>query len=88
MPALKFSPKEILFGLIINTKPTPPELHSLPFMTSDTETHLAYAAQQCLNAHIKAIDHAISRKAAFDQKLIKAQGGPITFKQDELVQVL
>jgi transposase InsO family protein len=87
LPALKFSPKELLLGLVINTTPTPTELRTLPFTAENAETHMTYAAQQRLDAHREAVEHAILRKAAFDRKLTKTQGGPVAFEQGELVQV-
>ena len=44
--ALKFSPKELLLSLIINTTPTPLEISSSMPATQDFDTHMAYAAQQ------------------------------------------
>ena len=44
--ALKFSPKEILLGLVVNTSETPFEV-SCSFLTpSDVDSHMTYAAQQ------------------------------------------
>ena len=46
LPALKFHLKEILLGLIVNTKPTPIE-ESTSFITPvEIDMHMAYAAQQ------------------------------------------
>ena len=46
LPALKFSPKELLFSLIVNMNPTPLKVSSSMPMNQDFSTHMAYAAQQ------------------------------------------
>ena len=86
LPALKFSPREILLGLIVNTKPTPTKV-STSFMTpAEINLHMAYATQQWLDGHNEAIQHANSCKAAFDRRMAK-QGGAVTFEKGQLVQV-
>ena len=46
LPALKFCPKEILLGLVVNTKPTPIEESASLITPTDINTHMAYTAQQ------------------------------------------
>ena len=46
LPALKFSPKELLLGLVVNTKPTNLDASTLPTMEMDTASQMAYMAQQ------------------------------------------
>ena len=46
LPALKFSPKELLLSLIVNTTPTPLTVSSSMPTLQDFDTHIAYAAQQ------------------------------------------
>ncbi|TFK18536.1 hypothetical protein FA15DRAFT_552030, partial [Coprinopsis marcescibilis] len=53
----------------------------------DIDNHLAYTAQQRLDGYSEAVRHAIRRKAAFDRKVERTQGGPVVFEQGELVQV-
>ena len=59
IPALQFSPKELLLGLIVNTTRTP----SLATMTmpsqTEMEVHLAYANQQRLDATDRTVLHAV-----------------------------
>ena len=66
LPSLKFTPKELLLGLVIDTKRT--ELtHSTTEPSSiDAATHMAYVAQQRLDGYDEAVHHAIKRKMAFD----------------------
>ena len=46
LPALKFSPKELLLGLVVNTASTPLETSTSVLTPSDVDNHLTYAAQQ------------------------------------------
>jgi len=59
LPALKFCPKEILLGLVVNTRKTPMEVSSSFLPPSDIDTHMAYAAQQQLNGYTEAVHHAV-----------------------------
>jgi hypothetical protein len=59
LPALKFSPKELLLGLVVNTASTPLEASTSVLTPSDIDNHLTYAAQQRLDGYAEAINHAI-----------------------------
>ena len=72
LPALKFSPKELLLGLVVNTASTPLETSTSVLTPSDVDNHLTYAAQQRLDGYAEAIHHAIRRKATFDRKVLKS----------------
>jgi hypothetical protein len=87
LPALKFSPKELLLSLVVNTKPTPLEVSSLVPMPQDFETHMAYTAQQRLDGYAKAIQHAMDRKTRFDRRVPESKEGEVTFEKGNLVQV-
>ena len=71
LPALKFRPKEILLGLIVNTKPTPIEESASLITPAEIDAHMAYAAQQRLDSYSEVIQHAANRKAAFDKRVVK-----------------
>ena len=86
LPALKFSLKEILLGLVVNTLKTPMEVSSSFLPPSNIDTHMAYAAQQLLNRYTEAVHHTIRRKAAFDHKVLKSKAGVVKFKKGQLVQ--
>jgi hypothetical protein len=45
LPALKFTPKELLLGLVVNTKPTNIEVASKHTTEDDVTTQMAYIAQ-------------------------------------------
>ena len=67
LPALKFCPKEILLGLVVNTKPTPIEESASLIAPDKIDIHMAYAAQQRLDSYNEAIQHATNRKAVFNR---------------------
>ena len=60
LPALKFSPKELLLSPIVNTKPTPLKTSSSMPMPNDFSMHMVYAVQQCLDGYSEAVQHAMS----------------------------
>jgi hypothetical protein len=89
LPALKFSPKELLLSLIVNTKPTPLELSSSMPIPQDFETHMAYAAQQRLDGYSEAVRHhrhAMNQKTRFDRRVLESKEGEVTFEKGSLVQ--
>jgi hypothetical protein len=55
LPALKFSPKELMLGLVVNTVNTPLETIASVLTPSDIDNHLAYAAQQRLDGYTEAV---------------------------------
>ena len=87
LPALKFSPKELLLSLIVNTTPTPLEVSSSMPNPQDFDTHMAYAAQQRLDRYSEAVRHAMDRKTRFDRRVLDSKEGEVTFEKGHLVQV-
>ena len=87
LPALKFSPKELLLGMVVNTPNTPLELSTTFLPPTDIDTHMAYVAQQRLDGYSEAVHHAIRRKARFDRKVLKSKAGEVVFHRGQLVQV-
>jgi hypothetical protein len=71
LPALKFSPKELLLGQVVNTPST--NLNNCISTTSaaDIAIHMAYVAQQQLDGYDAAVLHAIKRKAMFDKHVLE-----------------
>ena len=86
LPALKFSPKELLMGLVVNTPRTPVELAASDLKESEMLTQMAYAAQQWLDGYAEAVNHAVKRKRWFDNKVIKSKAGHVEFEPGDLVQ--
>jgi len=62
LPALKFTPKELLLGLVIDTKRTELMYSTTEPVTVDAATHMVYVAQQRLDGYDEAVCHAIKRK--------------------------
>ena len=87
LPALKFSPKELLLGLVVNTKPSNIDTSTLPTTSSDAALQMAYVAQQRLDGYAEAIAHALKRKKAFDRKVSSKNPGEVTFSKGQLVQI-
>jgi hypothetical protein len=86
LPALKFSPKELLLSLIVNTTPTPLEVSSSAPAPQDFNTHMAYTAQQRLDGYSEAIRHAMDRKTRFDRRVLNSREGEVSFEKGHLVQ--
>ena len=87
LPALKYTPKELLLGLVIDTKRTPLTHSVTEVSQTDAAVHMAYVAQQHLDGYDEAVQHAIKRKTAFDRKVLKRQREEIVFVPGPLVQV-
>jgi hypothetical protein len=87
LPALKFSPKELLLGLVVNTKPTDTQEASSPISVTNVATQMAYVAQQRLDGYAAAVSHALKRKNTFDRKVLKQSPGEVVFSKGQLVQI-
>ena len=88
LPALKFSPKELLLGHIVNTPSTSVEIAMSEQVTNEEAmTHLLYVAQQQLDAYDEAVKHAATRKRAFDKRVRRSKAGEVSFRLGSLVQV-
>ena len=87
LPSLKFSLKELLLGLVVNTKPTNIDLSTLPITEQEVSTQMAYVTQQRLDGYAQAVAHAAKRKAAFDKKVLAQRPGEVIFSKGQLVQV-
>jgi len=87
LPALKFAPKELLLGMVVNTANTPLDASSSILMPENVDQHMTYAAQQRLDGYAEAVRHAIRRKATFDKRVQRSKTGEVTFTRGQLVQV-
>ena len=87
LPALHYSPKELLLGLVVNTPPTNTETATEPTTADDVTTQMAYVAQQRLDGYAEAVAHAIKRKAAFDKRVLARNPGEVIFSKGQLVQI-
>jgi len=87
LPALKFSPKEILLGLVVNMSKTLLEVSCSFLPPSDIDTHMTYTAQQQLGGYAEVVQHMIQWKTVFDSRVKASRAGIIEFKKGQLVQV-
>ena len=87
LPNLKYSPNELLLGLVINTKPTPStEALVLP-TAEEVETQMAYVDQHRFDGYSQIVEHAERRKATFDKRVLAHPPREVIFKTGDLVQV-
>lgn len=87
LPALDFSPKELLLGLVVNTPKTDITNSTSMLSTDAADTQMAYVAQQHLDGYAAAVLHAIRRKSTFDKRVLAERTGEVIFKIGQLVQV-
>jgi hypothetical protein len=86
LPALKYSPNELLLGLPINLHDTDNPEEIRPPTNVDITVHLALIEQQRLDGYSTIVDHTAKRKAVFDVKLLKHAPREVMFKVGDLVQ--
>ena len=87
LPNLKYSPNELLLGLVVNTKPTPSNTISTLPTTEEIETQMAYVDQHRFDGYSQIVDHSQRRKASFDKHVLSHPPREVTFKAGDLVQV-
>lgn len=87
LPSFKFSPKELLFGLVVNTPKTTLQDSSVQLTPTDVNTQMAYMEQQRLDGYDAAVLHALKRKEAFDKRVLNSRTGNFEFSVGQLVQV-
>ena len=85
LPNLKYSPNELLLGLVINTKPT--EFPTVPPTAEEVDTQMAYVNQQRFDGYAQIVDHAKCCKETFDRKVLSHPPHEVIFKAGDLVQV-
>lgn len=87
LPSLKFTPKELLLGLVVDTKRTELTHSTTEPGATDAAIHMAYAAQQRLDGYDEAVKHAIKQKRVFNQRALKRHQAETVFTPGQLVQV-
>ena len=87
LPNLKYSPNELLLGLVINTNPTPTDHVVTPPSAEEVETQMAYVNQQRFDGYAHIVDHAQSRKATFDKRVTDHSPREVIFRAGDLVQI-
>ena len=89
LPALKFSPKELFLGLVVNTKQEDIDNSATtsPVTDSDVALQIAYVTQQRLDGYSEAVAHALRRKNVFDKRVLAKNPGEVIFSNGDLVQI-
>jgi len=87
LPSLKFSPKKLLLGLVINTKPTDIKHSTSPTSVDNVTIQMAYVAQQHLNGYAEAVACALRRKRTFDRRVLTKNQGEVIFLKGQLIQI-
>jgi hypothetical protein len=87
LPSLKYSPNELLLGLIVNSRQTDSPEEIEPPTAEEIDIHLAFVEQQHLDGYTATVDHAIKRKATFDARLRQRTPKIVIFQPGDLVQV-
>ena len=88
LPNLKYSPNELLLGLVINTNTTPPTTAvSAPPTPEEVEIQMAYVDQHRFDGYSQIVEHAHRRKKAFDKQVLSHPPREVIFKAGDLVQV-
>ena len=87
LPNLKYSPNELLLGLVVNTKSTPPTEVSGPPSLDEVGLQMAYVDQHRFDGYSQMVDHAERRKAAFDKEVCARPPKEVIFETGDLVQV-
>jgi transposase InsO family protein len=87
LPNLKFSPNELLLGIVINTQCTPLSQAEGEVSAEEIDVQMAYVEQQRLDGYAHILSHAHKRKLAFDRKLLARAPKEVIFKAGQLVQV-
>lgn len=87
LPNLKFSPNELLLGIVINTQRTPAGQTEGEVSADEIGVQMAYVEQQRLDGYANISTHAHKRKLAFDRIVLSRAPREVIFKAGQLVQV-
>jgi hypothetical protein len=87
LPNLRYSPNELLLGLVINTSRTPVDEAATEPTEESIALQMAYIDQQRLDGYSQMVDHAHKRKAEFDAKVHSRAPREVIFRAGWLVQV-
>lgn len=88
LPALEFTPRELLTGHVIDTVSTPTHIAATEPTADDVHTQMEYTAQQQLDAYSHVVEHANEREAAFNKNIDESRlKKSIIFHTNDLVQI-
>lgn len=87
LPNLKYSPNELLLGIVVNTRPTPLDKTLADPTAQEVELQMAYVHNQRFDGYAQIVDHAERRKSAFDKEVLAHPPREVVFRTGDLVQV-
>lgn len=88
LPALHYTPIELLTGSIVNTVPTLLAEATTTPLVDNIEKQLAYTRQQQMDVYSHIVEHANEREAIFNAKIDESRiNNPVVFHINDLVQV-
>ena len=87
LPNLKYSPNELILGLVVNTRPTPPSETMAEPTPDEVANQMAYVNQHRFDGYSQIVDHSLRRKAAFDKRVLANPPREVMFQAGDLVQV-
>jgi hypothetical protein len=87
LPNLKFSPNELLLGIMINMRHTPADQAQEEVATNEVEIQMAYVEQQGLDRYAYISSRTYKWKLAFNRKFLSQAPREIIFNAGQLVQV-
>jgi hypothetical protein len=87
LPSLKYSPNELLLGLVVNSHRVDSPENIKPPTEQEAALHLALVEQQHLDGYAAIVDHAVKCKNIFDAKVRQQMPQNIIFQPGDLVQV-
>jgi hypothetical protein len=87
LPNLKYSPNELLLGIVVNTRPTSTDETLIAPTVDEVEMQMAYIDHQRFDGYAQIVDHASRRKTAFDKQVLSRPPHEVVFRAGDLVQV-
>ena len=87
LPSLKYSPNELLLGLVVNSRRTDSPEGIRPPTDQEVALHLMLVEQQHLDGYAATVDHAIKHKNIFNAKLHQRAPRNVVFQEGDLVQI-
>jgi hypothetical protein len=87
LPSLKV-PKELMLGLVVNTKPADLNNITQPVTEADTTLQMVYVAHQRLDGYAEAVAHVLKGKSAFDRKVLARKPGEVVFSKGQSTEAI
>jgi len=85
LPLLKYSPNELLLGLVVNTPLTPIDVAGGPVTGEEVSLQAAYINQQRFDGYSQIVENAHRRKEAFNKKVVARAPREVVFRAGQLI---